>query len=105
MSEQAGVMSRMMSQTARGAFALHMGALGSIPSAPIFERMHNTNMRIAQLKTSTCAQRFVFGPCIFEKNYTRPGSNWRPSACAADVVATRPLVPVTIVYEIWAALL
>ena len=25
--------------------------------------------------------------------YTRPGSNWRPSACEADVIATRPLVP------------
>ena len=27
------------------------------------------------------------------KKYTRPGSNWRPSACEADVIATRPLVP------------
>ena len=26
-------------------------------------------------------------PC---RNYTRPGSNWRPSACEADVIATRP---------------
>ena len=26
--------------------------------------------------------------------YTRPGSNWRPSACEADVIATRPLVQV-----------
>ena len=25
--------------------------------------------------------------------YTRPGSNWRPSACWADVIATRPRVP------------
>ena len=24
--------------------------------------------------------------------YTRPGSNWRPSACEADVIATRPQV-------------
>ena len=24
--------------------------------------------------------------------YTRPGSNWRPSACYADVIATRPRV-------------
>ena len=25
--------------------------------------------------------------------YTLPGSNWRPSACWADVIATRPRVP------------
>ena len=25
--------------------------------------------------------------------YTWPGSNWRPSACEADVIATRPQVP------------
>ena len=25
--------------------------------------------------------------------YTQPGSNWRPSACRADVIATRPWVP------------
>ena len=30
------------------------------------------------------------------QNYTRPGSNWRPSACEADVIATRPRVLVTI---------
>ena len=29
----------------------------------------------------------------FREKYTRPGSNWRPSACEADVIATRPLVP------------
>ena len=27
------------------------------------------------------------------KAYTWPGSNWRPSACEADVIATRPQVP------------
>ena len=27
------------------------------------------------------------------ENYTWPGSNWRPSACEADVIATRPQVP------------
>ena len=27
--------------------------------------------------------------------YTWPGSNWRPSACEADVIATRPQVLVT----------
>ena len=26
------------------------------------------------------------------KQYTWPGSNWRPSACEADVIATRPQV-------------
>ena len=26
------------------------------------------------------------------ENYTWPGSNWRPSACEADVIATRPQV-------------
>ena len=26
------------------------------------------------------------------QNYTWPGSNWRPSACEADVIATRPQV-------------
>ena len=26
------------------------------------------------------------------EGYTRPGSNWRPSACEADVIATRPQV-------------
>ena len=30
------------------------------------------------------------------QNYTRPGSNWRLSACEADVIATRPRVLVTI---------
>ena len=28
--------------------------------------------------------------------YTWPGSNWRPSACEADVIATRPQVPLTL---------
>ena len=27
------------------------------------------------------------------RQYTWPGSNWRPSACWADVIATRPQVP------------
>ena len=27
--------------------------------------------------------------------YTWPGSNWRPSACEADVIATRPQVPLS----------
>ena len=27
-----------------------------------------------------------------EESYTWPGSNWRPSACEADVIATRPQV-------------
>ena len=26
------------------------------------------------------------------KSYTQPGSSWRPSACLADVIATRPWV-------------
>ena len=26
------------------------------------------------------------------RQYTQPGSNWRPSACEADVIATRPWV-------------
>ena len=26
------------------------------------------------------------------EKYTQPGSNWRPSACQADVIATRPWV-------------
>ena len=26
------------------------------------------------------------------EKYTQPGSNWRPSACSADVIATRPWV-------------
>ena len=30
--------------------------------------------------------------CRQEKSYTWPGSNWRPSACEADVIATRPQV-------------
>ena len=30
------------------------------------------------------------------QNYTRPGSNWRPSACEADVLATKPRELVTI---------
>jgi hypothetical protein len=33
------------------------------------------------------------GSFIDGRKYTRPGSNWRPSACQADVIATRPLVP------------
>ena len=28
-----------------------------------------------------------------ERKCTRPGSNWQPSACWADVIATRPRVP------------
>ena len=32
-------------------------------------------------------------PGVKKQIYTRPGSNWRPSACEADVIATRPLVP------------
>ena len=29
---------------------------------------------------------------LCERAYTWPGSNWRPSACEADVIATRPQV-------------
>ena len=35
----------------------------------------------------------VYCQGLFHK-YTWPGSNWRPSACEADVIATRPQVPV-----------
>ena len=30
---------------------------------------------------------------LLREKYTWPGSNWRPSACWADVIATRPQVP------------
>ena len=30
--------------------------------------------------------------CECKRKYTWPGSNWRPSACEADVIATRPQV-------------
>ena len=30
--------------------------------------------------------------CRSTRKYTWPGSNWRPSACEADVIATRPQV-------------
>jgi hypothetical protein len=33
------------------------------------------------------------GSFIDGRKYTRPASNWRPSACQADVIATTPLVP------------
>ena len=41
------------------------------------------------------------------KKYTWPGSNWRPSACWADVIATRPQVQVntTIVIQTFQILL
>ena len=29
---------------------------------------------------------------VWKESYTWPGSNWRPSACEADVIATRPQV-------------
>ena len=31
-------------------------------------------------------------PVGMQKKYTQPGLNWRPSACYADVIATRPWV-------------
>ena len=34
------------------------------------------------------------------KKYTRPGSNWQPSACEAVVIATRPLVP-RVFFRVW----
>ena len=33
--------------------------------------------------------------------YTWPGSNWRPSACEADVIATRPQVHVVYLRAAW----
>ena len=33
-------------------------------------------------------------------NYTRPGLNWRPSACEADIMATQPLVLVEFVFRL-----
>ena len=42
------------------------------------------------------------GVCICpsdEQTYTWPGSNWRPSACEADVIATRPQVRTHVGYE------
>ena len=36
-------------------------------------------------------QRRSMGPTV-KNTYTWPGSNWRPSACEADVIATRPQV-------------
>ena len=36
----------------------------------------------------TSIDRFLFA----SSQYTWPGSNWRPSACEADVIATRPQV-------------
>ena len=35
----------------------------------------------------------VYGKGSSGDNYTQPGSNWRPSACQADVIAARPWVP------------
>ena len=32
-------------------------------------------------------------PHLMTRQYTLPGSSWRPSACEADVIATRPRVP------------
>ena len=38
-------------------------------------------------------KRHVFnGPQLTVSLYTWPGSSWRPSACGADVIATRPQV-------------
>ena len=41
-------------------------------------------------------QGFTMPWQLFEEwaaaKYTWPGSNWRPSACEADVIATRPQV-------------
>ena len=31
-------------------------------------------------------------PVVRWRKYTQPGSKWRPSACGADVIATRPQV-------------
>ena len=45
------------------------------------------NMRRTIPALSLCAKARV-------QEYTWPGSNWRPSACEADVIATRPQVPV-----------
>ncbi len=47
-----------------------------------------------------------------QEKYTRPGSNWRPSACEADIIAATPLVPYSVLTHPcarilvgWAALL
>ena len=34
------------------------------------------------------------------QQYTWPGSNWRPSACWADVIATRPQVPMNLALDL-----
>ena len=35
----------------------------------------------------------TLGSLFQAEKYTWPGSSWRPSACEADVIATRPQVP------------
>jgi hypothetical protein len=39
-----------------------------------------------------CRRNATRGGCKHVEQYTWPGSNWRPSACEADVIATRPQV-------------
>ena len=47
-------------------------------------------LRIAGSFLAGCS--FAAAPRAREQKYTQPGSNWRPSACYADVIATRPWV-------------
>ena len=54
---------------------------------------HGRLSRPAHSELSLTALKGFSNMVRVEKKYTRPGSNWRPSACEADVIATRPLVP------------
>ena len=55
--------------------------MGSNPIADIgFALARNAHGEVAQKRVKQ------------KREYTWPGSNWRPSACEADVIATRPQV-------------
>ena len=47
--------------------------------------------------TSLTSSRTRRDNCMLQ--YTQPGSNWRPSACEADVIATRPWVLLPILWR------
>ena len=96
---------RPLGQTVLGLYLLvHMAVLGD-------HRMHSVMGagRKLRMACNSCCHAVMLGERAHDmmgnlagvseearKKYTWPGSNWRPSACEADVIATRPQVRVTI---------
>ena len=67
----------------------HLRLSPSLQQRPLQER---TSRETTEKPSYQDGQILDFPAKVYTQEYTWPGSNWRPSACEADVIATRPQV-------------